>query len=184
MRESFGIRIALTDGSFARVWNGVGDLPVPADAIETDPVVYLGAGELISAPDFQQLLNGTAERLSLGVSGVTPATVSFAREEAAAIKGAQVQLVRFAFDDAWQLASVEYEATFRADSLATANQPTDTGRTRSITLSIGTENTDRSLAPVAFWTAADQHRRSPTDQFFDHVAGITSGTSRRFGPSS
>lgn len=181
MRESYGIRIDCDP--VARIWGGVGDLMIPADIVEDEPALYLGGGQLVNVPDFQALINGTAERLSITVSGVTPETVALAREEAASVKGARVHLVRFGFDDAWQLTEVEYENVFRADSLTTASQPSDTGRSRSITLSIGTEDTNRSHAPIAFWTAADQRRRSPTDLFFDHIAGITSGTSRRFGPS-
>ena len=181
MRESFGIRIACDP--VARIWSGVGDLTVPADIVEAAPALYLGGGELLSAPDFEALVNGTAQRLDLTVSGVAPAALALAVEEAASVKGAKVHFVRFAFDGAWQLDAVEYESVFRADALTTANKQSGDGRTRSITLSLGSEDTDRNRAPVAFWTDADQRRRSPTDRFFDHVAGITTGTSRRFGPT-
>lgn len=181
MRESYGIRIDCDPP--ARVWGGVGDLVIPADIVEVAPALYLGAGELLSAPDFQQLINGTAERLNITVSGVNAESQRLALEEAASVKGARVHLVRFDFDDDWQLVGVEYEAVFRADSVTTDNTASQDGRTRTITLSIGTDNTDRSKAPYAFWTDADQRRRSPTDRFFDHIAGITRGTSRRFGPN-
>lgn len=181
MKESIGIRIACDPP--ARVWSGVGDLLVPADIVETVPAIYMGGGELVNAPDFQQAINGVAERLTLTVSGVSAESVRLALEDAPSVKGAKVHIVRFGFDGAWQLNEVEYESVFRADSLTTASQQQGDGRTRSITLSIGSENTDRSRAPVAFWTDSDQRRRSPTDRFFDHIAGINSGTSRRFGPS-
>jgi hypothetical protein len=63
------------------------------------------------------------------------------------------------------------------------SQASGKGRTRTVSLSVGTDETGRSRAPIALFTDADQRRRSPTDAFFDHVAGITAGTSRRFGPS-
>ena len=69
MNESFGIRIDAVPA--ARLWSGVGDLTVPADIVESEPATYLGAGALLNAPDFQQLINGTAERLEVQVSGVT-----------------------------------------------------------------------------------------------------------------
>lgn len=181
MKESYGIRIDCDPP--ARVWSGVGDLLIPADIVESEPAVYWGGGDLVSAPDFQQLMNGVAERLTLTLSGVTGESQRLALEDAASVKGARVHLVRFDFDDDWQLDGVEYEAVFRADSLTVGNDEGPNGRTRTITLSIGTEDTDRSRAPIAFWTDADQRRRSPTDRFFDHIAGITSGTSRRFGPN-
>lgn len=183
MKESYGLRVALTDGTFARIWGGIGDLDVPADAIETATVRYRGAGELLNLPDFQALINGIAERLTIGVSGVTPETLAFAQAEALAMQGAQLTLVRFNFDDNWQLVGVEYENVFRSDSLTTNSQSSENGRTRSISLSVGTDNTDRSRAPIAFFTDADQRRRSSDDAIFDHVGGITSGTSRRFGPT-
>jgi hypothetical protein len=180
VRESFGIRIDCDPP--VRVWNGVGDLPVPADIVETSPAIYLGAGELINAPDFQDLINGVAERLSIQVSGVAAATLALAREEAPSVKGARVHFVLFEFDDDWQLTQVFYESVYRADSITTEDKASDNGRTRTITLSIGSNDTDRSRAPIAFWTDADQRRRSQTDAFFDHIAGISQGTSRRFGP--
>jgi hypothetical protein len=40
------------------------------------------------------------------------------------------------------------------------------------------------MAPMAFFTDADQKKRSSTDTIFDHVAAINAGTSRRFGPKT
>jgi len=180
MRESILIRIASDPP--ARVWSGVGDLIIPADAVEAAPAVYSGAGEMLNAPDFQQLINGTAERIEINVSGVGQETVRLAIEEAASVKGAKIHIGTARFDDDWQLIDVDWETVLRADKLSISGQTSEDGRTRSIGLSAGTEDTDRSRAPVAFWTDADQKRRSPTDKFFSHVAGISSGTTRRFGP--
>lgn len=182
MNESFGLRIGALP--VARLWSGVGDLLVPADIVETAPAVYMGAGALLNAPDFQQLINGTAERLEVQVSGVSEEAMRLALDEGASVCGAKVHFVRFDFDEDWQLIEVEYEAVFRADKLTIESQDEDAGgRSRTLTLSIGTEDTNRSRAPLAYFTAQDQRRRSPTDRIFDHVAGIATGTSRRFGPS-
>jgi len=182
MNESFGIRIDALP--VARLWSGVGDLIVPADIVEAQSAVYLGAGALLNAPDFQQLINGTAERLEVQVSGVTAEALDIALREGPSVRGAKVHFVRFDFDDNWQLIDVEYEAVFRADKLTIESQDEEGGgRTRRLTLSIGTEDTNRSRAPLAYFTHQDQQRRSATDRIFDHVAGITTGTTRRFGPS-
>lgn len=183
VRESYLLRIASDPP--ARIWSGVGDLEIPADIVEPEAATYLGAGELLSAPDFQQLINGVAERLEFVVSGVSSETLRLALEDAASTKGATIHLGRIDFDANWQqVGPVEWEAVFRADSLSVDSQASNMGRTRSIKLSVGTEDTGRSYAPQAFFTDADQRRRSPTDRFFSHVGGITGGTSRRFGPSS
>lgn len=182
MNESFGLRIDAIP--VARLWSGVGDLLVPADIVETQPAAYMGAGALLNAPDFQQLINGTAERLEAQISGVTAEAIRLALEEGSSVRGAKVHFVRFDFDDDWQLIGVEYEAVFRADKLTIESQDEEGGgRTRKLTLSIGTEDTNRSRAPLAYFTDQDQRRRSTTDRIFDHVAGITIGTSRRFGPT-
>lgn len=179
-RESFGIRIAADP--VARLWSGHGDLLVPADIVEGEPAIYLGGGTLLNAPDFQQLINGTAERLELQLSGVSAEAIRLALEEGPSVRGAKVHLVRFDFDDAWQLIGVEYEAVFRADKLSMSSRQEEGGRTRTLTLSIATEDTNRSRAPLAYFTDQDQRRRSPTDAFFSHISGIAAGTSRRFGP--
>jgi len=167
----------------ARVWGGVNSLIIPADSVEDEDAVYLGGGALVSIPDLEQLINGTADRIDITVSGVAAVTLALATEEAASVKGAAVHVGLAYFDDDWQLIEVEWLAELRADSITTDNQPGENGRTRSITLSIGSDDTDRSMAPIASWTDADQHRISPTDRFFDHIAGISAGTSRRFGPA-
>jgi hypothetical protein len=118
------------------------------------------------------------------VNGVTAETIRLALEEAPSVKGAALHIGTVQFDEDWQTAgAANWQAEFRVDTLTVSSQASEQGRSRSITLSIGTDDTGRSRAPIAFFTDADQRRRSPTDKFCDHVAGITGGTSRRFGPS-
>lgn len=183
MRESFLLRIAADPP--ARVWSGVGDLVIPADAVESGSATYHGAGELLNAPDFQQLINGTAERIEFQVSGVSGETLRLALQDSVSVKGAAVHLGRIEFGDNWApVGVVEWEAVFRADSLSVSSQGDGESRTRTITLSVGSGETARSRAPLAFFTDADQRQRSPTDAIFSHVAAINSGTSRRFGPKT
>ncbi|MEH3121164.1 MAG: hypothetical protein PGN16_04155 [Sphingomonas phyllosphaerae] len=176
MRRSFCIRIDCDPP--ARFWSGVGDLLVPADMIEAAPAVYLGGGELLDGfTDVQQFINGTAGRTEISVSGVAAATQKLAIEEADDVKGASVDVGVIVFDDEWQVQSVTWAARYRADKLSVTRQDTS----RTITLSMGSDDTGRSSAPQAYWTHADQQRRSPGDMIFDHVSGINSGTSRPFG---
>lgn len=179
MRESFGIRI--DSDPVARLWTGFGDLIIPADIVESEPAIYLGGGELLSVPEFEMPINGSAERIDLRLSGVSSTVMALAMQEAPSVKGAKVHFVRFYFDDAWQLTDVEYDAVFRADKLSFTSEDGDAGRTRTMTLSIATEDTNRNRAPQAYFTDQDQRKRSPTDAIFSHVAGITQGVMRRFG---
>lgn len=162
----------------ARVWGGVGDLDIPADTIEPMVARYLGGGELVQIPELEQLINGTASRITVTVSGVATETQRLALEDAASVKGAAVHIGLVYLDDALQVDEVEWLAELRSDSLAIDRGDTS----RTISLSIGSDFTDRSRAPIALFTHADQLRRSPTDVIFDHVAGINAGTSRPFGP--
>jgi hypothetical protein len=83
VRESILIRIASDPP--ARIWSGIGDLLVPADDVEPEDSIYLGGAVLISAPDFQQLINGTADRLEFTLSGVSSEVVALAMEEAESV---------------------------------------------------------------------------------------------------
>lgn len=180
MRQSIIVRI---DSEVpARLWQGVGDILIPADDVEPEEAIYLGGGELISVPDFQQLINGTAERIEFTISGVSAQAIAMAVEEASSVKGAALHIGIATFDEAWQLTDVSWEVELRCDSLTVSSQASQTGRQRAITLSVGSDDTGRSRAPIAFFTDADQKRRSATDNIFSHVAGMVLGKSRRFGP--
>lgn len=167
----------------ARVCSGVNPIIIPADAVELAPARYLGGGQLVSLPDLNQLINGVADRVQVMVSGVTGSVLASFKAESPSLKGAAVHVGIAYQDDDWQITDVEWLSVLRCDAPTIGSQAAQTGCTRSITLSIGTDFTDRSRAPLAFFTAADQARRSPDDQIFDHVSGITTGTSRPFGPS-
>lgn len=180
LRESFAIRIDTAD--VFRLWSGHGNVQVPADIVEGAPAIYLGAGDLLNAPDFEQGINYTAERLDIQLSGASTRMIALALQDAASIRNAKVHFATMRFDEDWQLVEVEYEAVFRADKITVDSQDGDEGRTRTIILSVGTEDTNRSRAPGAYFTDQDQRRRSPTDAIFSNVSGINQGTSRTFGP--
>jgi len=180
LRESFAIRIDTAD--VFRLWSGHGNVEVPADIVENEPAIYLGAGDLLNAPDFEQSINYTAERLDIQLSGASTRMIALALEEAGTIRNAKVHFATMRFDENWQLVEIEYEAVFRADKITVDSQDGDDGRTRTIILSVGTEDTNRSRAPGSYFTDQDQRRRSPTDAIFSNVSGINQGTSRLFGP--
>lgn len=166
------------------LWSGHGALPVSADAIIPANTVAIGGGELISVPDFQQLIGGTAERLDAVFSGVSEETLRLAIEDAPTVRGARVDVGTIRFDEDWQVSEIEWEVVFEARALTVSRPQTNDGTaTRTITLTIVQGDTLRSRARLAFFTDADQRRRSPDDSIFSHVAGINAGTSRRFGPS-
>lgn len=183
-RESIVVRIACDPP--ALIWSGAGPLSLPADIVIPETAIALGAGELVSVPDFQQLMNGTAERLEFQLSGVSAETVRLAIEDAPSVRNARVDVGRIDFDADWQpLGPVEWEATFEARSLTVSRPQTQGDQvSRTISLTIAHGETTRSRSPNAYFTYQDQIRKYPTDQVFSNVAGINNGTTRRFGPTT
>lgn len=180
-RESLLFRIATSP--VAMFWSGFGDIQLPGDALLNEGDIALGGGDLVNIPDFDQLINGTAERMEFTLSGVSSRTIAFAQEEAADVSGARVDIGRIDFGPDWQrLGPVEWEWNGHAVSLSVASQATEQGRQRSITLIVAAGDTRRTRSPLAFFTDADQRLRSADDAFFSHIAAINSGTSRRWGP--
>lgn len=181
-RESIVVRIACDPPVL--LWGGVGPILLGPDAVIPDAAIPLSAGELISFPDFQQLVAGTAERLDVVFSGVSERIVALAQEESMNVAGSRVDLGRIDFGRDWQpLGPIEWEAAFEARSLS-VSRPVASGEqiVRSITLTIVAGDTIRSRAPNAFFTDADQRRRSPDDNAAANTGVYSGGTTRRFGP--
>lgn len=182
MKRLLLLRIA-TD-PVARVCSGVNPVIIPDDAVESVPAKYLGGGKLLSIPDLEQLINGTASRIDVTVSGVSAATLAIFQGESATLQGSDVH-IGFAYqDDAWQITEVEWLAVYICGTPTTTSKQAQGERSRSISISIGTDFTDRSKAPISLFTDADQRRRSSDDAIFDHVSQISAGLSRSFAPSS
>jgi hypothetical protein len=166
------------------IWSGFGDLETPADDLDTTGASWRGAGELVSVPTLKQLINGEADRIEVKVSGVSPYTLRLALEDRASVKGAAANIGIIEFDEDWQQAGdIRWQWTGVGGVIVTESVETDTGRQWSITLSMASADTLLSNPRLSFFTAADQAKISPTDQFCSHVAGISQGTTRRFGPA-
>lgn len=182
-RESFVFFIDVP-GDPALFWTGRTGLFLPADDVLPDPAVASGAGELVNLPDLEALINGTAQRLEVTLSGVNAETIALATEVAADIPGCPVYIGRVTFDEDWQIAEpVVWEWNGEGQKLTVGSDPQEGGRVRNIRFAMAAGDTTRSRAPFAFFTDADQRRDFPTDAFFSHVAGINAGTSRRWGPA-
>lgn len=180
-RESFVVYVACDPP--AVFWTGQGRLPLAADAVLPSPLTAIGAGRLISIPDFQQLVNGTAERLQFAFSGVSDQTLALALGEADGVRGALAWLGRVTFDPDWQQSGpVEWETLFQVREMSAARQNQAGVAEQTITITLASGDTVRSRSPNNYFTDADQRRKYPTDAVFSHVAGISQGTSRRWGP--
>lgn len=180
MRESFILRIDCDDP--VRYIATANNRLIPSDDVEPDDdALYIGGGNLISIPDQQALLNNKDDRIDITLSGVTASAMALFLEEAPNVKGSTLHTGVASFDDYWQLVSVAWRREYVIDKLTPTWGQGKSGASRTIGLSMASDDAVRSNAPVAFWTAADQARMSPTDALLDHIAGINAGTSRRFG---
>lgn len=180
-RVSWVLRIATDPVCY--LWTGFGDLETPADEVDLEGARWLGAGQLIAIPALQALMNGLAQRVNFTVSGTNAETLRLAMEDKASVKGAQVRLGHVEFDADWQIdGGVAYEWIGVADALRIESRHSGAGRVRSIILMVGSADTMRSNPRFTFWTDASQRLRSPDDAFCDHVAMISQGVTRRFGP--
>lgn len=165
------------------LWTGHGPLDTPADAVDPSGASWLGAGGLISLPALKALINGVAERIQITLSGVTAHTLRLAMEDKDTVYRAEARIGYVEFDLDWQVAGpVTWEWLGIADMMTIENRESDSGRTRSIYLSIAGADTLRSNPAFTFWTDASQRLRSPDDAFCDHVAMINASVTRRFGP--
>jgi hypothetical protein len=153
-----------------QVWLGPGPLSVPPNSIDATQETYLGAGQLPNFPQFQQLVNGAAERLSLALSGVDDrilALASFANE----VQGADCDFGFGLFDENWALiGGVHWQRHYVADYIAVTVTPAPdpSGQSsKTAALSIGSLMTGRRRRGLSFFTAQDQRERSPDDGFCD-----------------
>lgn len=179
-RRSFVFRLAVDPVLY--VWTGHGPLETPADTIDPAGATWLGGAHILDIPTLKVLLNGAADRIDVQVSGASSEMLRLALEDRDEVRDAAVHIGFVEFDVDWQVSGpIVWEWRGAADVLTIASRSTEQGRERNITLSIRSGDTLRSNPRPAFFTDADQRRRSPDDAIFSHVAQITTGITRRFG---
>lgn len=182
MNEVYLFRVASDEP--IRLWSGNGDLWAPPCLFEPDGAIYSGMGELAELPPLQALINGIAQRVAFTVSGVSPQIIATALDDRDSIKEREARIGSLIMDaDLQTVGIVNLEWKGVCDVLTWDISSTEQGVSRSLSLSVRSGDTARSRGRPSFFTDADQRRKSPTDAFFDHVAGISIGTTRRFGPS-
>jgi hypothetical protein len=181
LREVFLFRLEANPPYY--MWSGVGDLVVQGDVIAPGETLYRGFGVMIDLPAIQQLINGTAGRDDFTISGIDAETLALAGDED--VRGSTVRIGSLALSsDNQPYGMVEWEYEGLADVIFVESSVDQSGnKLRSVSLSVGSADTGRSRSDLAFFTDAEQRKRSPDDAFFDHVGQISSGVTRRFGGS-
>lgn len=174
-RWSLFFLLKTTAGEWVRAWLGLGDYALPADDVDAEGGTYLGIGLVSSIPALRQLVGGLAQRVEFTLNGVDERTFALADQSSDQVRSAPVHVGIVFFDADWQpVAPVAWLWDGTADSPSVSSSSGDGGGTvQSVTLSVGTVFTDKTRPQLAFYTDADQQRRSPGDTFCALVAGYT-----------
>ena len=161
-----------------RFWAGVGDFTLPADAVETAGGTYTGAGELLDIPPVQQLINGLADRVTFTLSGVPAHMMALAEADAEAVRGARVNLGYVKLGEDLQPArATRWVWEGEADAVPLSK----VAGVRTIGLSVGTLQTDRTRGSLETYSPVNQRRRSPTDKGCDFVSLYHQGSTQQWG---
>jgi hypothetical protein len=175
VRASVFMRIDGVDP--VRVWTGFGDFLMPENAIETADSIYKGVGIIGDLPAMEQLVNGTAQRIEASMSGVSAYVASLADEDASVIRGQQVNFALAFMDETWALIGDPiwvWEGDI--DVVKRNMNRTQSGESRTISISIGSLMTGRRRPTFSYWTGPQQRRRSSTDAFCDRTIIYTRNT--------
>lgn len=174
-----GIFMRLHIAPIARLWLGVGHCEAGIDADDGSGAIYKGLGEMLDVPAFQQLINGTAERIELHVSGVSQQIMALASSEADDVKGAPLYIGLGVFGADWQLlAAPTWLKRLTVDYLSIEQQGTRDGTIRTVSLSARSVFTGRRRPGLSFFTDAEQKARSSGDRFCEHVRRYSQGETK------
>lgn len=167
---------AQTTTGVIRIWFGVAPFSVPPgiDSIY-DPAgaAYNGFGQMMNAPIFQQMLNGSAERLEFILSGTSPQVMALASAEANTVKRQPVAMgVGFTGPD-WQLlGDVHWCWRGVADYVKTewqgASEPGQSAR-QAVKMSVASIMASRRRRALSYWTNGDFQVDHPGDRFCERT---------------
>ena len=160
----------------AYLWTGNGPLMIGGKT-------YVGTAAMIDLPDLRQLINGAADRIDITVSGIDEETLRLANEDRLTVPQSDARIGRIIFDEDLQVSDdIQWLWYGVADTMTINSASSEQGRIRTLKLGLGSADTRRSNPQIAFFTDADQRKRSRDDAFFSHVGQITAGKTREFGP--
>lgn len=160
------------------IWMGVNDIPAGFDSIDEDGTVYLGGGRLMNVPSLEVLINGQADDVEFGISGIDPKTAQKVIDEMPDVRGKEVHVGITVLDKYYQPMSAIIPLWMGVASHPTESMPPVTGtdpRTMSLTLAVVSGNSTRSRPALVVWSAPHQKALYPTDKFCDGTARLARG---------
>lgn len=168
-----GLYLHLATTPALRIWAGVSDCRAGIDSVDPAGVVYRGAGRLVEVPEIDLLINGQADEVSFGFSGVDADFVSHLSREAPEVRGAKVFIGIAPLDARWQpMSSIVPLWRGVADRWGSSRKaPKDPTKNpvHSIALFVGVGDTSRAQHKAATFTPSWQETRTTGDRFFERV---------------
>lgn len=181
-----GVLLRIASSPVLRIWGGIGDLAIPADAIEPGGATYSGLGELVNLPAVSQLVNGVADQVTFVLSGVDDTILGLVDEEAEDVRFATARLGFVGLNTEWQIGTTVkwlWEGVVETPEVSQTAASADQPATRAVSLTVSTGMTGRRRPGLAYYTDADQRRRSADDRFCERVVLYSQGATRKFGPA-
>lgn len=184
--QRLGLFFYLATTPAVRIWLGVGDIKPGKNAIDTTGQTYKGFGQLRDIPEFQQLLNGQAERVEFTLSGVSSDILAIAgADDAPNVKAKDCALGFGLLSDDWSqlLANIHWIRKYRADFLSARqelSEDLDQPIIRTVALSVGSRHTGRRRPALSFFTNQDQQRRSADDKFCERTPLYSQDVTKRW----
>lgn len=156
------------------LWMGVNDVPIGIPSLDGNGTVYIGAGRLLGIPELELLINGVADKIEFGLSGVTAEHLALVEAGAPAVRGALCTVGFAPLDSRYQPMTQIIplwcgSADYWAMEQQPATKPTDPP-TRTIMLSVGAGDTTRAVPKLLSFTPAYQKLVSATDEFCSRVS--------------
>lgn len=153
---------------------GFNDLPIGMETIDPEGTVYRGAGLLQTIPEFEVLINGIADEVAFGFSGVSQEFLSKLYADAPPVLGAVAKIGVAPLDDRYQpMSAILPLWTGTADfwGFQQEVEPDDEkALKRTIKLvTIGGESS-RSGQTLATYENVQQQLLHPGDRFCDRVS--------------
>jgi hypothetical protein len=176
-QQSIAIFFRMETNPIIRLWLGFGNIYASGDVVDPGGATYNGFGEIVGLPDFNQLINGAAERVEFTMSGVDGPIATIAANEANDVKGKIVLVGLGVFDTNWQLLGApHWFSRYTADFLQIDRHLTTDGKhVATITLSCSTRFTGRRRPSFGYFSHQDQQARYPGDLFCQYVTNYALG---------
>lgn len=176
--HNLGVFMRMDTDPVCAVWLGVNDIPAKMQSIDVGSITYLGGGRLQNVPDFDVLMNGTADRIEITMSGVDPAQLAVYDVDDWDVRGEPVHIGVTALDQDFQpLSDIiplwEGIASF-VDEQSSPATGTD-GFSVTLSLSVGTGLVTRSYPSASLWSDAQQQALFPGDRGCENTARLARG---------